>query len=507
MNETKVFPQALLFSPARRQQLIEAGWWVSIPLNIVSSHWLYTGEQRLDGGYYTHEVAAAFRKIKDSGFEIDSLENLTSEIYILGRFRRVYAEKEENGWPYLSASEVLDFHPTSDRWLAQDHAPSNAERHFARSGWILMTASGTVGRLALTTPRLEKFFLSHDLIRIIPKQTLPVGYLYAYLSSSIGQALISKDQYGAAIKHLEPHHISSLPVPLLAENQREAINEEIMRVCALRDEANTLLDEADHLLHRELGLPCFDESLVPYLAAPTRLSVRSDRPEMPHPKAFTLHSLELNDRLDASFHVPTATTAIRLLWQCKYPPVRLDTMSKDIFVAPRFKRNYVSKEYGVPFLQGSHLPQLKPYDLKYLSRSRQKNLAQWIIREGWILITCSGTIGRIGLVSSSQDGWAASQHLLRIVPEDEKGYPGYIAAFLTTPYGQHQLSAKIYGAVVDELTAEDARNIWIPNAPKELQAKISDMVVIAYEMKAEANEIESNTIHKLEMAFDHSSLQ
>jgi hypothetical protein len=90
---------------------------------------------------------------------------------------------------------------------------------------------------------------------------------------------------------------------------------------------------------------------------------------------------------------------------------------------------------------------MRPHDLKYISRTKTEGLERWIIRKGWVLITCSGTIGRVGLVSSVQDQWAASQHLLRIVPDQSKGHPGYLAAFLTTPYGQHQITAKIYGGV------------------------------------------------------------
>ena len=480
----------------RRQQFIESGWWSPIHYNSVPAHWLYQGEQRFDGGYYTEEVGAALRAIKDCGFESQPLSKVVSEIFILGRFRRVYASDKSSGWPYLSASETLEFRPTSDRWIAKDHAPKQAGNHFVKLGWLLVSASGSVGRLVLATKRLEKYFLTHDLLRIKPSAWPLHGYVYAYLSSWIGQALISKDQYGSAIKHLEPHHLSGVPVPLLPIKEQQKIHDEILRAYMLRDEANELLDKADAILHSELGLPHFDESLVPYLPAPSR--PKTNRAEMPHPKAFSIKACELNERFDASYHVPVARTVAKLLNKGLAKPVRLNTLTADIVVAPRFKRIYVQKEHGVPFLQGSHLPQMRPSDLKYLSRTRQKGLERWIVRKGWVLITCSGTIGRIGLVSSHQDKWAASQHLLRIIPDYNKAHPGYIAAFLMTPYGQHQLTAKIYGGVVDELTEEDTKSVWISNAPKDIQSKIGNLVVDAFEKKDEANAIEEATIHRLE---------
>ncbi len=390
---------------------------------------------------------------------------------------------------------MLHFRPTSAEYFANN--TSAAEICRVQQGWILITRSGTVGRCVIVGKRLATFAITDDAIRVRAKN-VPCGYLYAYLSSWIGQALISKDQYGSAIKHLEPHHLAGVPVPLLPEEIQAEIHAKIMRAYALRDEANALLDEADELLHEKLCLPRFDESLVPYLPLPQTPRLPANRPEMSHPKAFSVKVSEIEDRFDASFHVPVAKTAINLLHKSKYVSVQLGQITADIIVAPRFKRIYVPKEYGIPFLQGSHLPQMRPYDLKYLSQTKQKGIERWIIRAGWVLVTCSGTIGRVGLVSSYMDKWAASQHLLRIIPNKEQGHPGYIAAFLMTPYGQHQLTAKIYGGVVDELTEEDTRAVWIPNAPLEIQGEIGERVVKAFELKDEASAVEERTICKVE---------
>ncbi len=488
----------VLSDEERRQQFIELGWWVSIPLTTVSAHWLVEGEQRLDGGYYAQEAATALRVVKDCGFEVKTLDGVVDDLYYPGRFKRIYAKSRKDGTPFLTASEMLQFRPTSEEFLANN---TNAvDICSVKLNWILVTRSGTVGRCVIVGERLSKFAVTDDAIRIHTTE-VPAGYLYAFLSTWIGQALISKYQYGSAIKHLEPHHLASVPVPLLPSEEQEKIHAEIMRAYALRDEANKLLDEADELLHQELGLPHFDESLVPYLPTPPRPV--TNRPEMPHPKAFNISALALSERLDASFHVPVARTAIELLHKGKYPPVQLRTFTDDIVVAPRFKRIYVPKEYGVPFMQGSHLPQMRPYDLKYLSRTKQKGLERWIIRKGWVLVTCSGTIGRVGLVSSYQDKWAASQHLLRIVPDYHKGHPGYIAAFLMTPYGQHQLKAKIYGGVVDEITEEDTGVVWIPDLPVEKQNTIGQRMVSAFEKKDEASMIEEAAIRKLESALQN----
>ena len=485
----------LITDPALRQEYIESGWLVSIPLTIVPAHWLSVGEQRLDGSFYSQEAVAAQRVVNDCGFESARLDRLVANLYILGRFKRIYATDKKSGWAYLSASDSLDFRPVSDEWIAKDHAPKDADRHFAKQGWLLISSSGSVGRLVIVTKRLEKFFLTHDLIRVVPADQMPIGYLYAFLSTWIGQALLAKDQYGSAIKHLEPHHVASVPIPLLPRKTQMDIHENIMRAYALREEANNLLDNANEFLYGELGLPSFDENLVPYLKAPKQ----NNAPELPHPKAFSVKMSELEERLDGSYHVPTAKIAIETMKHGKYPPVPLRELLIDIRLPNRFKRIYVQQEYGVPFLQASHLPMMRPYDLKYISkRANEKNIESCLVFPGDILLSRSGTVGRTSLISVHLNGWAASEHLLRLIADTTRANPGYIVAFLTTPYGQHQILSKIYGGVVDEITPEDTRRVWIPNAPLSVQEKIGALVIEAFEKKDHAALIEEATVKNLE---------
>jgi type I restriction enzyme S subunit len=233
MAETKTAP--IITREERRQRFIESGWWVSIPLATVPAHWLYQGENRLDGGYYTAEANAAFRAVNDGGFAVQALEELTEPLWYPGRFKRIYSKNPENGTPFLTASEMLQFRPNGTDFLANNTSAVDICK--TQNGWILVTRSGTVGRCVIVGERLAKFAITDDAIRV-QAQDVPVGYLYAYLSSWMGQVLISKDQYGSAIKHLEPHHLAGVPVPLLPKEVRAEIHAEIMRAYALRDAAS-----------------------------------------------------------------------------------------------------------------------------------------------------------------------------------------------------------------------------------------------------------------------------
>lgn len=166
-------------------------------------------------------------------------------------------------------------------------------------------------------------------------------------------------------------------------------------------------------------------------------------------------------RLDASFYNGAAIAGMEALERSGMDLVEVRDLTEEVFIPNRFKRNYVSAKHGIPFLQGSHVIQFRPDDVKHLSKATHGNIDRLLISEGWILITRSGTVGRVALVTEQWDGWAASEHIFRLIPNG-RCPTGYLTAFLSSPLGQLQLNQQIYGAVVDELTEEHIRSIRVP---------------------------------------------
>jgi len=167
-------------------------------------------------------------------------------------------------------------------------------------------------------------------------------------------------------------------------------------------------------------------------------------------------------RLDAGYFNPDVDKMLAAISQAGMRAETLGSIASRVFIPARFARVYVASDHGVPFLQGSHVVHLQPANLKYLSREAHKNLDQWIIRSGWLLVTCSGTIGNVTICPPEWDSWAASQHILRIIPNEKKCPSGYLCSFLASPLGQAQLMAKIYGGVVDEITEEQVASVKVP---------------------------------------------
>src|SRR5690606_41057674 len=112
-------------------------------------------------------------------------------------------------------------------------------------------------------------------------------------------------------------------------------------------------------------------------------------------KMAVIKSSDIDMRFDASFHVSDIKNVIGRKAKKGSQILRLGnpSLTKKIFIPPRFKRIYVDREYGIPFLQGTHVSEVKPYGLRYISK-KTKHLEKWMVKAGWILTTCSGTLGR-----------------------------------------------------------------------------------------------------------------
>lgn len=441
----------------------------------VKSFWLSLGELRLDASYYAKDVSKATRFLEESGYGLVSIEQLSDDVFTLARIKRFYGDSRAT--PYLMPSELFYF-PLSPTKHVFANKIKNVERWFLKEGWLLITCSGRVGNPLIVTKSYEGFVVSHDVARVVPSEDTLTGFLYAYLSSWVGRALLTKDEYGVAVDHIEPHHIKSVKLPSFPKEVQRLVHDNILKVFDLRERARILLARSQDEMLQELKLP--------ELKNPAKI------------EPFSVKSSDLNLRFDASYHNPIVDDIHDNLKECRYPPKRIGDNLGEVFIPGRFKRIYVGKDYGIPLLSGTQIVQIKPYDLKYISTKVTKNIEDWTVQASWVLVSCSGTIGRIALVPKEWDGWAISQHVLRIIPNIKKINTGFLVAFLRSEYGHQQVISKTYGGVVDELAEDDMRDVLIPLPPLDVQEKIGILVVEAFELRELANKIENDTVETLE---------
>jgi type I restriction enzyme S subunit len=454
----------------------------------IPSDWV-AEDTRLDASYYGQAAGKArvlVEQLRENGVRIETVGSLTEEIFRPSIHTREYTD-EENGDPYLTPTDMFMF-PLRPRKYITNY-PDGLQ---PEPGWLLITCSGTVGRINIANEYLADCVLSQNLIRTIPKDGLR-GYLFAYLNSWIGQAFLAKDKYGATVKHINPEHVADIPVPVLP-GLVEELNDDVETLWRHRTHAEKLERDVTDLFQTELGLTPIGELTPEYLAGE-----ESDAPD-----AYTTTASDLNRRLDAPYHRPIIQAITEEIATSEHGSGKVGDVITRMFVPSRFKRPYVDDEAeGIPFVSGTHLEQIKPLGIKYLW-AEMDGIEDVLLERGWVLMSRSGTVGRIRIVDETIEGWAASEHVLRLVPDSDI-HPGYLAAFLHSPYGQRQIDGKVYGAVVDEIAERDTSlieeiDILLPAA--ELQALIGEKVMEAYERIGNANTLEARVIERLTTRID-----
>ena len=134
-----------------------------------------------------------------------------------------------------------------------------------------------------------------------------------------------------------------------------------------------------------------------------------------------------------------------------------------IFNGPRFPRTYVDDPYnGVPFLGSTDILSSDLSFLPLLSKKQIEKNPALVLDEGWSLITCSGTIGRMAYSRSGMKGLAGSQHFMRVVPDIQKIKPGYLYAYLSSRFGLPIVLSGTYGAIIQHIEPHHIEDLPVP---------------------------------------------
>ena len=421
--------------------------WCSISLSEVIEK-----GKRLEASVYDVEAKQAYMRVKNGLFPSVDLIGEHSPVqkaHYGGRLKRNYIDKNcENAVGFIGSSEMLDISPQPIKFMIDDERVSDLH---VKKGTVLISRSGTIGNMSFVNDTLEKFLISEHAMRL-ECNSYP-GYVYAYLKTKTGQALIRSNIYGSVIQQIEPEHLASIPIP---------------------DAPREMKSKVDNLI-----VQSYFKKGVPV-------------------DTFTVKLSDMEYRLDASYHIPIVDAITHHLKEnCDELTTVADTrISKEIILPGRFKRIYVEEGVGRVFIGGKQLWELDPCNKKYLSLSQhgERIEKQLELHENMTLITCSGTIGKVALVGKHWENWAANQHIIRVVPADDS-IAGYLNIFLASDYGYRLITRHIYGAVIDEIDDTHVSRIPIPLLKNhDVQLQINALALKANEKRYEAYKLEQKAL-------------
>lgn len=396
-----------------------------------------------------------------------------------------YTVAEGKGLPFFTAGQVFEDFPRVRKWLAKPFIPQADER-YADTDWLLLSCSGVVGRVTAVYPHHLGKIITHDLLRVVPKDAAEYGWLYAYMKTDFFQQIAQAAQYGHMIKHIEVAHAAAFPVIMPDKRVRRAIGDIAVDAVGKRSHAWELRDKAFVALEKALGAR---GGVMP--SASTRSIVR-------------LSSIMRSRlRLDADYYEGSVTDAEKLV--SDHSTSTLGDVTLFASDLGRFARVY--GDGGMPYVGASELFDVNAKPTKHIYAKLVREWKKYLLHKGTIIMACSGqkygVIGRCLMLTENHEGLFGSHDLIRIVPDASKMRSGYLLTFLNDPLiGRPCVVRNAYGTSVPHLDPGDVRKIRIPRLGEDVENAIADLMDQSVTLSAEADRLENKTISLAQKEID-----
>ena len=415
--------------------------------------------------------------------QLDGKDGLIEESFYPGRFKRIYCEKQD-GIAFYLPSQMTDIYPEPTKWISKLTNVSIDDLKL-KNNTLLLTRSGTIGNVTIVSKTLENKVFSDDVIRTSFKNEEDLGYVYAFLKSEYGSNILKTNSYGSVITHIEPEHFKEMLIPDAPYSLKKEIHDLVIESYSSRDESNKLIDEATKIMIVQLGLPSIEELKKEAFSYSKDIN------------SFSTKLSNLNGRLEGNYYLPLVEVIEKHLSK-KANLIKLNSekITEKIILPGRFKRVYVEKGNGKIFLGGKEIGQLDPSGKKFLSIKHysDKLIGDITIKRNDILVTRSGTVGKVMMAPKHWENWVSSDHVIRILSKEL--YHGLAFIWLSSEYGKELIERQIYGSVVNEITDEQLGDVVIPIfKDKKINTSILNLIDEANELRYQAYKQEQEAIN------------
>lgn len=455
----------------RRQLLPDAHW------GHVSASLLTRDQRRFEARSYLTDGFGLRRRIEahEGGW---TTFNEVASVWQPSRLKG-YTVPEGKGLPFLSAGQVFEARPRVRKWLAAPMVPA-LETRYLDASMIMLSCSGEVGRVTAVYDEHLETVVTHDLLRIVPRDPNLYGWLYAYMKTTVFFEIARSAQYGHMIKHLEPEHVQAMPVVMPAEASRRQIGAQVVEALALRRRARQLQNEAyaryTALVNPEGARPAkeFWQS-VPV----TKLSTLRRRFEGQHAnsEAQWLEQLIAQNATHGLSSVRDVTKSVRL--------------------GARFKRFFGPT--GTPYRSASELFDVNPPVIKRVFSALLDRPERYMLEPGDLIMACSGQtyglLGRTVILTQDHRDVFGSHDLIRITPDDKLMRTGYLHTALShEQLGRPLVVRHASGTSIPHLDPVDIRTVQIPRFSTSAEDEIADLAEEATKMSQRADQAETTAI-------------
>lgn len=433
---------------------------------------------RLDSQYYAL-FENKIGKLKADYFL--PLEKCCLEIFEVPPFKHIYVKK---GIPFYTSSDLFNNDLVPSHFLTPEMP--NIESYMIKKDQILMARSGNVesgilGQILIVGDILDGTTTSDHVLRFtVNNEVIETGYLAAFLMSEFCKGQLLKNAAGAVIPAIRPDALRDLQIPIPSASIQTMIGDMLNKAVESKDKAINILNQGRSLVLQYNNLPPIGQTKTETLDPKKEVEIR-----LVNAAEFT-HDY----RLDSHYYSEAFINANESIRSCSIEYRTLQELTHSIFMGNRFTRNFVNSDNGIPFIGTKNTMQLRPTELKFLSKSETSKIDELILEKSWILLARSGslggTFGKVSFVWNNFEGYCGSEHIIRVCANESEIDPAYLYAFLSSQYGYSLIIQLRHGALIDEIDPSDLGFILVPIPSKTHQKEIGELVRQAYSLRAEA---------------------
>lgn len=122
----------------------------------------------------------------------------------------------------------------------------------------------------------------------------------------------------------------------------------------------------------------------------------------------------------------------------------------EVWQPSRLKGITVAPDRGVPFLAAGQVFEANPTPRKFLSLKQTPDAEKRFVEAGWLLVSCSGEVGKVTVAHSPHVGRLITHDLLRVQPH-EANQAGWMYGYMRTSAFRSIAVATHYGHVIKHI--------------------------------------------------------
>lgn len=439
------------------------------------------GAHRLDAEYYQPEFLQAVELIKSKNHKkLGDIISVLTDYHANGSYEILRGNVRLSENPdYALMVRAIDLEKNNfeeDVRCVSEHAYNFLQKSKLYGGEIIIDKIGNAGEVFLMPNLKRPVTLGMNLFMIRLKNDYDPIYVYTFLISKYGKALIDQRLTGTVPTSIDKESVRGISIPIPSEGILQQVRSLIGDHLVAIQESHDSYQQAEDLLLEKLGLKDFQ--------------VQDDL-------SFIVNLLDIKsaNRVDAEYFQPKYQQL-----ESRIKNYESRKLGELVMMTKGFEPGSEAyKEEGKLFIRVSSLSKfgIDNKDQKYLSEELFGRLRKdFQPQPGEILLTKDATPGIAYVLKESIEGIIAGG-ILRLKIKDDID-PEYLALCINSIFGKWQAERDSGGSVIAHWKPEQIKNLLIPVLPKDTQQKIADLVRKSHEARKKSKELLEEAKRKVE---------